>query len=136
MTKHAKRTFHSLRYRNYRLFFGGQIVSQTGSWMQRIAMGWFVLQITHSAFDVGVMAFASFLPFTIFGLFAGVLTDRMDARKLVLGTQAAQLASSAVLAWIALAGIAQPWMLYAIGFANGFIPVSYTHLTLPTTPYV
>jgi MFS family permease len=119
----VKQTFSSLRYRNYRLFFGGQIVSQTGSWMQRIAMGWFVLQITHSAFDVGVMAFASFLPFTFVGLFAGVLTDRMDARKLVLGTQAAQLASSAVLAWIALAGIAQPWMLYAIGFANGFILV-------------
>ena len=60
MTKAARRTFHSLRYRNYRLFFGGQIVSQTGSWMQRIALGWFVLQLTHSAFDVGVMAFAQF----------------------------------------------------------------------------
>jgi len=119
----VKRTFSSLRYYNYRLFFGGQIVSQTGSWMQRIAMGWFVLQITHSAFDVGIMAFASFLPFTLFGLFAGVLADRMDARRLVIGTQAAQLATSAVLAWIALAGIAQPWMLYAIGFANGLILV-------------
>jgi MFS family permease len=119
----VKRTFDSLRYYNYRLFFGGQIVSQTGSWMQRIAMGWFVLQITHSAFDVGIMAFASFLPFTLFGLFAGVLADRMDARRLVIGTQAAQLATSAVLAWVALAGIAQPWMLYAIGFANGLILV-------------
>jgi MFS family permease len=119
----VNRTFDSLRYYNYRLFFGGQIVSQTGSWMQRIAMGWFVLQITHSAFDVGIMAFASFLPFTLFGLFAGVLADRMDARRLVIGTQAAQLATSAVLAWVALAGIAQPWMLYAIGFANGLILV-------------
>jgi len=119
----VKRTFSSLRYRNYRLFFGGQIVSQTGSWMQRIAMGWFVLQITHSAFDVGVMAFASFLPFTLFGLFAGVLADRMDARRLVIGTQAAQLLTSTVLAWIALAVISQPWMLYAIGFANGLILV-------------
>ena len=66
MTKAARRTFHSLRYRNYRLFFGGQIVSQTGSWMQRIALGWFVLQLTHSPFDVGVMAFAQFLPFMLF----------------------------------------------------------------------
>ena len=48
MTRAAKRTFHSLRYRNYRLFFGGQIVSQTGSWMQRVALGWFILQLTHS----------------------------------------------------------------------------------------
>jgi MFS family permease len=119
----VKRTFESLRYRNYRLFFAGQIVSQTGSWMQRIAMGWFVLQITHSAFAVGIMAMASFLPFTLFGLFAGVIADRMDARKLVIGTQAAQLVASSALAWIALAGIAQPWMLYLIGFAMGLILV-------------
>ena len=117
------RTFSSLRYRNYRLFFGGQIVSQTGSWMQRIAMGWFVLQITHSAFAVGIMAMASFLPFTVFGLFAGVITDRVDARKLVIGTQAAQLVTAIALAWIALAGFAQPWMLYTIGFATGLILV-------------
>ena len=114
-----RRTFESLRYRNYRLFFAGQIVSQTGSWMQRIAMGWFVLQITHSAFAVGIMAMASFLPFTLFGLFAGVITDRVDARKLVIGTQAAQAVGAAVLAWIALGGFARPWMLYVIGFALG-----------------
>jgi MFS family permease len=119
----VKRTFESLRYRNYRLFFTGQIISQTGSWMQRIAMGWFVLQITHSAFDVGVMAFASFLPFTLFGLFAGVIADRVDARRLVLGTQAAQLVTSATLAFIALCGFARPWMLYAIGFATGLVLV-------------
>src|SRR5581483_9516359 len=73
----VKRTFSSFRYRNYRLFFTGQLVSQTGSWMQRIALGWYVLELTHNdAFAVGVMAFAQFLPFTIFGLFAGVVTDR------------------------------------------------------------
>jgi len=119
----VKRTFESLRYRNYRLFFTGQIVSQTGSWMQRIAMGWFVLQITHSAFAVGIMAMASFLPFTLFGLFAGVITDRVDARKLVIGTQAAQAVGAAVLAWIALGGFAQAWMLYVIGFALGLVLV-------------
>jgi MFS family permease len=117
------RTFSSLRYRNYRLFFAGQIVSQTGSWMQRIAMGWFVLQLTHSAFAVGIMALSSFLPFTLFGLFAGVITDRVDARKLVIGTQAAQLVSASALAWIALGGFAQPWMLYLIGFGTGLILV-------------
>jgi MFS family permease len=119
----VSKTFSSLRYRNYRLFFAGQIVSQTGSWMQRIAMGWFVLQITHSAFAVGIMALSSFLPFTLFGLFAGVITDRVDARKLVIGTQAAQLVSAVALAWIALGGFAQPWMLYLIGFGTGLILV-------------
>jgi MFS family permease len=123
MTKAAKRTFHSLRYRNYRLFFGGQIVSQTGSWMQRIALGWYVLQLTHSPFDVGVMAFAQFMPYMAFGLFAGVLTDRLDARRTVIGTQAAQLVSASALAWIALGGFAQPWMLYTIAFVNGTVLV-------------
>lgn len=118
-----RRTFASLRYRNYRLFFTGQVISQTGSWMQRIAMGWFVLQLTSSAFAVGVFAFAAFLPFTLFGLFAGAISDRYDARTLVIGTQAAQLVTSAILAWIALAGIAEPWMLYALGFAMGLILV-------------
>jgi MFS family permease len=123
MTKHAKRTFHSLRYRNYRLFFGGQIVSQTGSWMQRIALGWYVLQLTHSPFDVGVMAFAQFMPYMAFGLFAGVLTDRLDARRTVIGTQVAQLVSASALAWIALGGFAQPWMLYTVAFLNGTVLV-------------
>ena len=123
VTKAAKRTFHSLRYRNYRLFFGGQIVSQTGSWMQRIALGWYVLQLTHSPFDVGVMAFAQFFPYMLFGLFAGVLADRLDARRTVIGTQTAQLISASALAWIALGGFAEPWMLYTIAFINGTVLV-------------
>jgi MFS family permease len=120
----VRRTFSSLRYRNYRLFFAGQAISQTGSWMQRIALGWFVLQLTHNdAFAVGIMAFAQFLPFTLFGLFAGVLTDRLDARRLVIGTQLAQTANAAALAWIALGGFARPWMLYTIAFLNGLVLV-------------
>jgi MFS family permease len=112
-----------LRYRNYRLFFAGQTVSQTGAWMQRIALGWFVLQLTHSAFAVGVMVLAQFLPFTFFGLFGGVLVDRLDARRTVIGTQIAQLATAVALAWIALAHVAQPWMLYTIAALNGLVLV-------------
>jgi MFS family permease len=117
------RTFASLRYRNYRLFFGGQAVSQTGSWMQRIALGWFVYQITHSPFAVGVMAFAQFVPFMVFGLFVGVLADRLDARRTVIATQAAQLVSASALTWIALGGFARPWMLYLIALVNGTVLV-------------
>ncbi|HEV7133428.1 MAG TPA: MFS transporter [Gaiellaceae bacterium] len=118
-----KRTFSSFKYRNYRLFFAGQAISQTGSWMQRIALGWFVLQLTHSAFAVGVMALAQFLPFTLFGLFGGVLVDRLDAHRTVIGTQVAQLATAIALAAIVIAGIAQPWMLYLIAFLNGLVLV-------------
>jgi MFS family permease len=119
----VRRTFSSLRYRNYRLFFAGQAISQTGSWMQRIALGWFVLQITHDAFSVGIMALAQFAPFTLLGLFGGVLTDRLDARRLVIGTQVAQLLTGVALAWIALGGFAQPWMLYTIALLNGLVLV-------------
>src|SRR5206468_9808277 len=113
-----------MRYRNYRLFFAGQAVSQTGSWMQRIALSWFVLQLTHGdPFAVGIMALAQFLPFTLFGLFAGVLTDRLDARRLVIGTQIAQLVTAVALTWIAVGGFAQPWMLYTVAFLNGLVLV-------------
>ncbi|HEY8029645.1 MAG TPA: MFS transporter [Gaiellaceae bacterium] len=119
-----KRTFSSFRYRNYRLFFTGQLISQTGSWMQRIALGWFVLELTHNdAFAVGLMAFAQFLPYTIFGLFAGVITDRLDARRLVITTQLGQTISAVVLTWIAFGGFARPWMLYVIAFVNGTVLV-------------
>jgi MFS family permease len=117
------RTFASFRYRNYRLFFGGQAISQTGSWMQRIALGWFVYQLTHSAFAVGVMAFAQFVPYMVFGLFAGVVTDRVDARRTVIATQVAQLVSASALAWIALGGFAEAWMLYVIALVNGTVLV-------------
>ena len=119
-----RRTFSSLRYRNYRLFFAGQAVSQTGSWMQRIALSWFVLQLTHGdPFAVGIMALAQFLPFTLFGLFAGVLTDRLDARRLVIGTQVAQVVTAVALTWIAVGGFARPWMLYTVAFLNGLVLV-------------
>ncbi|MGI8422454.1 MAG: MFS transporter, partial [Gaiellaceae bacterium] len=118
------RTFSSLKHhRNYRLFFGGQIVSVTGSWMQNIASAWLIVQLTHSPIAVGVLAFSQFLPFTIFGLFAGVLVDRLDARRIVIGTQAAQMVLAFALAGIALGGVAVPWMVYAIAFLRGSVLV-------------
>ena len=100
-----RRTFASLRrHRNYRLFFAGQIVSVSGTWMQNIAAAWLVLELTHSPVAVGVLALCQFLPFTIFGLFAGVLIDRLDARQTVIGTQAAALGLAAILAGLTVAG--------------------------------
>ncbi len=119
-----RRTFASLRYRNYRLFFSGQAVSQTGSWMQRIALSWYILELTHgSSVAVGIMALAQFLPYTLFGLFAGVLTDRLDARRLVIWTQVAQVVTAVALSWVAIGGFAKPWMLYLIAAVNGTVLV-------------
>src|SRR5438046_10357605 len=90
-----RRTFASLSHRNYRLYFSGQIVSVTGTWMQNIAMAWLILELTHSPVAVGALALCQFLPFTVFGLFAGVLVDRLDARRLVIWTQAASMVLAA-----------------------------------------
>ena len=119
-----RRTFASLRkYRNYRLFFAGQVVSLTGTWMQRIAQAWLVLALTRSPVAVGVLALAQFLPFTVLGLFAGVIVDRLDARRTVLATQAASMGLASALAAIALAGVARPWHVYAIAALQGCVQV-------------
>ena len=86
----GRRTFKSLRkHRNYRLFFAGQVVSLAGTWMQNIALAWFVVELTSSPLAVGFLAFCRFIPFTIFGLASGVVADRLDNRRLVIGTQIA-----------------------------------------------
>lgn len=118
-----RRTFASLRRRNYRLFFSGQVVSVTGTWMQRVAQAWLVLQLTHSPVAVGVLALAQFLPFTVFGLFAGVLVDRLDARRTVIATQAAAMALASLMAALALSGLVQAWQVYAIAFLMGTVQV-------------
>jgi len=119
-----RRTFASLRkHRNYRLFFAGQVVSLTGTWMQRIAQAWLVLALTRSPVAVGVLALAQFLPFTVLGLFAGVVVDRLDARRTVLVTQATSMLLASALAAIALAGVARPWHVYAIAALQGSVQV-------------
>ena len=70
-----------MRTRNYRLFFFGQLVSTTGTWMQSVALGWLVLRLTRSAFAVGVVIALQFLPMLLFGSYGGVIADRLDKRK-------------------------------------------------------
>jgi len=118
-----RRTFASLKHRNYRLFFSGQVVSVTGTWMQRIAQAWLVLQLTHSPVAVGILALAQFLPFSTFGLFAGVIVDRFDARRLVITTQATAMALAALLAGLALSGVVEAWHVYVLGFLAGTVQV-------------
>jgi MFS family permease len=114
------RTFASLRrHRNYRLFFTGQVVSVSGTWMQNIALAWLVVELTRSPLAVGALAFCRFVPFTIFGLFAGVVADRIDNRKLVIGTQAISMALSAVLAVLVLTGTESLPLVYALAALGG-----------------
>jgi MFS family permease len=118
-----RRTFASLKHRNYRLFFFGQVVSVTGTWMQNIAMAWLVLELTGSPLAVGVLALCQFLPFSLFGLFSGVFTDRLDPRHLVMATQAASMVLAAVLAVMTLFGDPVVWQVYVLAALRGCVLV-------------
>jgi MFS family permease len=118
----SRRTFASLRHhRNYRLFFFGQLTSVAGTWMQNIALAWVVVELApHSrGLAVGLLSVCRFGPFTVLGLFAGVVTDRLDNRRTVIVTQAIQMVLSAVLATLTLIGHIQLWEVYAIAVLTG-----------------
>jgi MFS family permease len=87
-----RRVLGALRHRNYRLFFGGQLVSTVGTWMQTIAMPWLVLQLTHSGFLVGVVLAMQYLPMLVAGPFGGLIADRFPKRRILQVTQAAFMA--------------------------------------------
>ncbi|HEV3232798.1 MAG TPA: MFS transporter [Candidatus Dormibacteraeota bacterium] len=83
------RAFPALRHRNYRLFFLGQLISLTGTWTQVVAQGWLVWTLSHSAFLLGVIAGLQSAPVLLFGLWGGVIADRVAKRELLIATQAA-----------------------------------------------
>ncbi|MEV8536287.1 MFS transporter [Streptomyces sp. NPDC051211] len=120
----AKNTmFSSLKIRNYRLFATGQVVSNTGTWMQRIAQDWLVLSLTGSASAVGITIALQFLPMLMFGLYGGVLTDRLPKRPLLLATQGAMGLTGAALGVLTITGHVQVWHVYLTAFLLGLVTV-------------
>ncbi|MCS0600403.1 MFS transporter [Streptomyces sp. LP11] len=115
--------FSSLRIRNYRLFFLGQVVSNTGTWMQRIAQDWLVLSLTGSSAAVGITTALQFLPMLLFGLYGGVLVDRLPKRPALLVTQSSMALSGIALAALTLSGHVQVWHVYVAAFAVGLATV-------------
>ncbi len=112
-------TFRALRNRNYRLFYIGQSISLSGTWMQTIAQAWLVLQITNSKVALGTVTMLQFLPITIFVLFAGVIADRVPKRNFILCTQALAMAQALVLAALVWSGNVELWHVYVLAFVLG-----------------
>jgi MFS family permease len=113
-------TFRSLRVRNYRLFASGQVVSLTGTWAQRVAQDWLVLDISHnSGTALGVVTALQFLPMMLFGLYGGVLADRHDKRRLLVGTQVSMGVLAVVLGLLTVTGHVHLWHVYALAFGLG-----------------
>ncbi|MBO9336735.1 MAG: MFS transporter [Roseiflexus sp.] len=120
----AARTFAALRYRNYRLWFFGQMVSLFGSWMQTTAQGFLVFQLTGSPAYLGYVGFAAGVPAWALTLYGGVVADRVPRRTLLIVTQIAQMALAFILAGLVFSGIVQPWHIIVLslllGVANAF----------------
>ncbi len=117
-------TFRSLKERNYRLFAAGQVVSNSGTWAQRVAQDWLVLEIApNPGVALGVTTALQFLPVLLFGLYGGLLADRYDKRRLLIGAQAAMGLLALVLGVLDLAHVVQLWHVYALAFALGLASV-------------
>jgi MFS family permease len=119
-----KHTFSSLRHRNYRLWFWGQMVSLFGTWMQITAQGFLVYELTRSSAHLGYVGFAAGLPSWFFMPFGGVIADRMRRRTLLLITQTSMMALAFILAALAFLNIVRPWeiilLAFLLGIANAF----------------
>ena len=109
----------ALRHHDYRLFWAGNFVSNTGTWMHTVALGWLVLEMTNSPFLLGLAGFAQFIPLLFFSLFGGVIADRVNRRVWLLVTHALMLLVALVLAVLVDRGGATYWEIIALAFLMG-----------------
>lgn len=114
-------TFASLRIRNFRLFFAGQIVSQTGTWLGMVAQTLLVLHLTDSGVALGLLAAAQFGPVLVLGAWAGVVADRSDKRRLLLVVQSLAMLQSFAMGALAFMGDPPVAAIYAVAFAGGVL---------------
>jgi MFS family permease len=114
-------TFRSLRERNFRLFFVGQVISQMGTWVQSVALIWLVLTLTHSGVALGVTTALQFLPILLFGSWAGLAADRFDKRRLLIVAQALAALQALAMGALVLAGAASVPVIYTLTFVFGLI---------------
>src|SRR5687768_11576895 len=114
-----RKTFVSLEHRNFRLFFGGQLISQVGSWMRMVAMALLVFNITDNGVAVGVLVACQFAPVLLIGAWAGLVADRSDKRKLLLIVQSTLMAQSFVLAALSAIDSAPIAAFYVVAFLGG-----------------
>ena len=119
MTVHSVRGLRAFRHRNYQLFFGGQLISLVGTWMQQVAQAWLVLELTNDVFWLGVVAAAQFVPVLVFGLFGGVLADALPKRQTIFVVQAVMMVLAAILAVLTLTGVVEVWMIIVLALLLG-----------------
>ena len=120
--------FAALRHRNYRLYWIGSLVAHTGDWMDQIALGWLMWQLTGSGTYLGIMAFCRAFPILLFTLFGGALADRFERRRLMQGTQTFAMLLALLLALLVWTDVVQVWHVLAIAALRGIM----LSINLPT----
>lgn len=115
--------FAALTVRGYRIYLSGQALANTGQWMQSIAQDWLIFSLTRSSTAVGITMALQFLPMLLFGLYGGLLVDRLPKRPTLLVTQTAMAVTGLVLAVLTLSGVVQVWHVYVAAFAMGLATV-------------
>lgn len=111
----------ALAYRNYRLYFSGQVVSLIGTWMQQIAMSWLAYRLSGSPLVLGIVAFAGQIPILILAPLGGVISDHFDRRRILLVTQSIAMLQAILLAGLTAGGYVTPWLLALLAFFLGVI---------------
>jgi MFS family permease len=111
--------FRALRHRNFLLFWSGAFLSNTGTWMQAVAQGWLVLQLSNSAFWLGVDGFMSTAPGLVFTLVGGVFADLIDRRKLLIYSQIVAGLTALTLGTLIVTGVVKVWMILVLSFVTG-----------------
>ena len=114
-----RKTFAAFRHRNYRLFFGGQLISVIGTWMQQVALGWLVYTLSNSAFTLGAVRFLSAIPVTLFTLVGGAMADRFEKRRIVILTESTAMVLAFALAALVHFGVIKIWQIALVGFLDG-----------------
>jgi len=117
----ASRAFSPLAVRNFRLYFIGQTLSVSGTWMQRIAQSWLVLELTGSGTAIGLVTAVQFLPLLFLAPLGGVIADRFDKRRLLFATQSLAALLAAILGILVVADVVRLWMVYALAGALGLV---------------
>jgi MFS family permease len=117
----SKTLFSSLRHRNFRLFWSGQLVSLIGTWMQTVAQAWLVLELTHSSLKLGIVSALQFLPMLFLSFFTGPFIDYFDKRKIIIWTQASLMTLAFVLSILVWTGTVQYWHVVVLATLLGIV---------------
>src|SRR5271163_635110 len=115
-----RRVFKAFQYRDFRLMWIGACTSSIGTWMQIVAQGWLIYRLSHSAFLLALDQFLGGIPIFVLSLLGGVIADRVERRKILLGSQYLQLASAATLTVLVATNMVHVWQILCLSLVSGF----------------